>query len=84
MKKKSAREYERLEDQVSMAVRVRVHEVEWYDAGDARDYAKQHFAKHEHLALIDRDAFCFRVEIEKTKDGMYLTRSYWRYFASLD
>lgn len=84
MKKKSVREYERLEDQVSMAVRVRVHEVEWYDVKDALEYAKKHFAKDEHLALIDRDAFCFRVEVEETKDGTYLSRSYWRYFNSLD
>jgi len=82
VKKKSVREYERLEDQVSMAVRV--HEVEWYDLKDALAYAKKHFAKDEHLALVNADAFCFRVEIEETKDGTYLTRSYWRYFTSLD
>lgn len=83
MKKKSAREYEHLEDQTSLAVRVRVQEVEWYNLKDARDFAIKHIAKQDHLASIDRDAFCFRVEIVKTKDGLYCSRSYWRYFASL-
>ena len=80
-KKKSVKEYDELSD--SLTVRVRVNEVEWYTLKDAREFVLQHFAKTERLPLIDRDAFCFSVSIEKTKDGTYLSRSYWKYFNSI-